>query len=115
LIDDAAREALSDMPPRKEAELDAITLHNLAIMNAGEDPRAAFEKIMFLLQSNPCPPEAFGNLLLLYMKYDQLDAAADFIAQYAEEAQSLVDPVLLFVDKIIANRRRLFDIELNNH
>ena len=31
--DDSAREALTDMPPRLEEELDAVTLHNQAIMN----------------------------------------------------------------------------------
>jgi tetratricopeptide repeat protein 30 len=29
----ASREALTDMPPRSEAELDPITLHNIAMMN----------------------------------------------------------------------------------
>lgn len=28
--DEAAREALTDMPPRSEEELDAVTLHNQA-------------------------------------------------------------------------------------
>lgn len=28
LSDEAAREALTDMPPRSEEELDAVTLHN---------------------------------------------------------------------------------------
>ena len=34
--DDSAREALTDMPPRLEEELDAVTLHNQAIMNMEE-------------------------------------------------------------------------------
>jgi len=29
----AAREALVDMPPRNEEELDPVTLHNQALMN----------------------------------------------------------------------------------
>jgi tetratricopeptide repeat protein 30 len=30
---DATREALTDMPPRSEEELDPVTLHNIALMN----------------------------------------------------------------------------------
>jgi len=34
----AAKEALTDMPPRSEDELDPVTLHNTALVSAGEDP-----------------------------------------------------------------------------
>jgi tetratricopeptide repeat protein 30 len=44
------------MPPRNEEELDAVTLHNTALMNVEEDPETGFEKLQFLLQQNPCPP-----------------------------------------------------------
>jgi hypothetical protein len=33
------------------------------------NPTQGFEKLQFLLQQNPFPPETFGNLLLLYVKY----------------------------------------------
>ena len=65
---DAAREALTDMPPRSENELDAVTLHNQALMNMELKPTDGFGKLQFLLQQNPFPPETFGNLLLLYCK-----------------------------------------------
>ena len=68
--DDAAQEAITDMPPRSEEELDPVTLHNQALMN--DDPTQSFEKLQFLLQQVPCPPEAFSNLLLLYIKYEVL-------------------------------------------
>jgi len=77
---EAAREALTDMPPRLESELDPVTLHNHALMNMDEDPTGGFEKLNFLLNQVPCPPETFGNLLLLYVKYDYLDQAADLLA-----------------------------------
>jgi hypothetical protein len=48
--DDAARECLTDMPPRLEEELDAVTLHNLALMNMDNKPTEGFEKLQFLLQ-----------------------------------------------------------------
>ena len=62
---DAAREALSDMPPRGEDELDPVTLHNQALMHMDTSATAGFRKLNFLLQNPPFPAETFGNLLLL--------------------------------------------------
>jgi tetratricopeptide repeat protein 30 len=61
------------MPPRSDEELDPVTLHNQALMNMKEKPTVGFEKLQFLLQQNPCPPETFPNLLLLYIKYEVCD------------------------------------------
>ena len=58
------------MPPRSEEELDVVTLHNVALMNMDTNATAGFEKLQFLLQQNPFPQETFGNLLLLYLKYE---------------------------------------------
>ncbi|CAB1350360.1 unnamed protein product [Coregonus sp. 'balchen'] len=69
---DAAQEALTDMPPRSEEELDPVTLHNQALMNMDKKPSEGFEKLAFLLQQIPFPPVTFGNLLLLYCKYEYL-------------------------------------------
>ena len=95
------------MPPRSEDELDAVTLHNTALMNMEVivshirhvymtttnlsnmciykkvKPTDGFEKLQFLLQQNPFPPETFGNLLLLYCKYEYYDLAADVLAENA--------------------------------
>mmetsp|Transcript_23975 Transcript_23975/g.66602 ORF Transcript_23975/g.66602 Transcript_23975/m.66602 type:complete len:651 (-) Transcript_23975:113-2065(-) len=80
---DAAKEALTDMPPRNEQELDAVTLHNSALINMDEDPTGGFRKLNFLLQNPPAPPETFGNLLLLYCKPQHafFDLAADVMAE----------------------------------
>lgn len=78
---DAAREALSDMPPRQEEELDPVTLHNQALMYMDSDATAGFRKLNFLLQNPPFPPETFGNLLLLHCKYGYYDLAADILAE----------------------------------
>ncbi|XP_069762887.1 intraflagellar transport protein 70A isoform X2 [Narcine bancroftii] len=78
---EAAKEALTDMPPRSEEELDPVTLHNQALMNMDSKPTEGFEKLQFLLQQNPFPPETFGNLLLLYCKYEYFDLAADVLAE----------------------------------
>jgi len=46
---DQAREALNDMPPRSEEELDPVTLHNQALMNMEADPTTGFSKLNYLL------------------------------------------------------------------
>eukprot|EP00842_Homolaphlyctis_polyrhiza_P003663 jgi/Hompol1/4298/HPOL_003574-RA len=89
-----AREALTDMPPRQEHELDHVTLHNQALMNMDEDPSGGFEKLGFLLQQVPCPPETFGNLLLLYIKYEYFDSAADLLAENSHIAGTNLSPYL---------------------
>lgn len=80
---DAAKEALTDMPPRAEEELDPVSLHNSALLNMDSDPTGGFKKLNFLLQSPPFPPETFANLLLLYCKpmHAFYDLAADVIAE----------------------------------
>mmetsp|Transcript_28198 Transcript_28198/g.47253 ORF Transcript_28198/g.47253 Transcript_28198/m.47253 type:complete len:668 (-) Transcript_28198:51-2054(-) len=80
---EATKEALTDMPPRGEEELDPVTLHNTALMNMDSDPTAGFKKFNFLLKSPPFPPETFGNLLLLYCKpqHGFYDMAADVMAE----------------------------------
>ena len=60
-----------------------MTLHNQALLNTDGKPTEGFEKLQFLLQQNPFPPETFGNLLLLYCKYEYFDLAADVLAENA--------------------------------
>eukprot|EP00800_Vazella_pourtalesii_P015141 TRINITY_DN4041_c0_g1_i1.p1 TRINITY_DN4041_c0_g1~~TRINITY_DN4041_c0_g1_i1.p1 ORF type:complete len:389 (-),score=121.14 TRINITY_DN4041_c0_g1_i1:1617-2714(-) len=60
------------------------------------NPTDGFEKLQFLLLQNPCPPETFSNLLLLYCKYQYYDLAADVLAEnahltYKYLSQSLYD------------------------
>lgn len=90
---EAAKEALTDMPPRAEYELDAVTLHNQALMNIDLNPTESFEKLQFLLQQNPFPPETFANLLLLYCHYDCFDLAADVLAENAHLTYKYLTPV----------------------
>ncbi|NWX83033.1 TT30B protein, partial [Nothoprocta pentlandii] len=99
---EAAREALTDMPPRADEELDPVTLHNQALMNMESQPSEGFEKLQFLLLQNPCPPETFGNLLLLYCKHQYYDLAADVLAENAHLTYKLLTPYLYnFLDAII--------------
>ncbi|KAF7991521.1 hypothetical protein HCN44_008892 [Aphidius gifuensis] len=99
---DAAREALTDMPPRSEEELDAVTLHNQALINMDTKPSEGFEKLQFLLQNEPFPPETFANLLLLYCKYQYYDLAADVLADNVDLTYKYLTPVsFLFILNLI--------------
>lgn len=102
---DAAREALTDMPPRSEEELDAVTLHNQALMNMDTHPTEGFEKLQYLIQQNPFPPETFGNLLLLYCKHEYYDLAADVLAENANLTYKYLSPYLFdFLDALITQQ-----------
>eukprot|EP01137_Pigoraptor_chileana_P006775 Opistho-2@51462 len=102
---DAAKEALTDMPPRSEEELDPVTLHNQALMNMEERATEGFQKMQFLLQQNPCPPETFGNLLLLYCKYQYYDLAADVLAENAHLTYKYLSQYLYdFLDATITQQ-----------
>ncbi|KRX06803.1 hypothetical protein PPERSA_11448 [Pseudocohnilembus persalinus] len=79
-----AKEALLDMPPRNEDELDSVTLMNQALMNIEDDAQGGFKKLNYLLENPPFPPETFANLLLLYCKYGYYNLAADVLAENAD-------------------------------
>lgn len=99
---EAAREALADMPPRNEEELDPVSLHNSALMHMDKDPTSGFRKLNFLIQNPPCPPETFANLLLLYCKHGYYDLAADVLAENAQLTYRLLSPELYdFLDATI--------------
>ncbi|XP_037112051.1 tetratricopeptide repeat protein 30A isoform X2 [Syngnathus acus] len=87
-----AQEALTDMPPRTEEELDTVTLHNQALLNMDSKPSQGFEKLAFLLQQPSFPPVTFGNLLLLYCKHEYFDLAADVLAENAQLTYKLLTP-----------------------
>ncbi|XP_046628064.1 tetratricopeptide repeat protein 30A isoform X3 [Neodiprion virginianus] len=119
---EAAREALTDMPPRSEEELDAVTLHNQALINMDSRPSEGFEKLQFLLQQNPFPPETFANLLLLYCRYQYYDLAADVLAENVHLTYKYLTPYLYdFLDALITQQTspeeayRKFDDLANKH
>ena len=121
---EAAQEALTDMPPRSEKELDPVTLHNTALINMDSDPTTGFKKLNFLLQNPPFPPETFGNLLLLYCKptYNFNDLAADVMAENSHLVQqNLPQDVYDYLDGAILKQSspeeafRKFDEIANKH
>ncbi|XP_056638530.1 tetratricopeptide repeat protein 30A [Diorhabda carinulata] len=102
---DSAKEALTDMPPRAEYELDAVTLHNQALMNFDQNPTEGFEKLQFLLQQNPFPPETFANILLLYCQHECYDLAAEILAENAHLTYKYLTPYMFeFLDAIITQQ-----------
>uniref|UniRef100_A0A672YK47 Tetratricopeptide repeat protein 30 n=1 Tax=Sphaeramia orbicularis TaxID=375764 RepID=A0A672YK47_9TELE len=111
-----AQEALTDMPPRSEEELDPVTLHNQALVNMDTKPSEGFEKLAFLLQQPSFPPVTFGNLLLLYCKHEYFDLAADVLAENAHLTYKFLSPYMYeFLDALLtcqtAPEEKLFSNE----
>uniref|UniRef100_A0A672YKR4 Tetratricopeptide repeat protein 30 n=1 Tax=Sphaeramia orbicularis TaxID=375764 RepID=A0A672YKR4_9TELE len=99
-----AQEALTDMPPRSEEELDPVTLHNQALVNMDTKPSEGFEKLAFLLQQPSFPPVTFGNLLLLYCKHEYFDLAADVLAENAHLTYKFLSPYMYeFLDALLTS------------
>lgn len=92
----SAREALTDMPPRWEEELDSMTLHNQALCSMDMSPTQGFHKLQFLMQQSTYPQETLQNLLILYCKHGYHDLASDVISTYS--------PVK---DKYLSNVRKI--------
>jgi len=88
---DTAAEALTDMPPRAEEELDPVTLHNSALINMEEDPSEGFEKLQHLLASGVAPPMTFANLIVLYLKFGYFSLAADTLAENPDLVNKFMD------------------------
>merc|ERR1711988_1099169 len=102
---EASKDALNDMPPRDEAELDAVTLHNQALMQMDDNPTEGFRKLNFLLHQHPSPPETFVNLLLLYCKHSYYDLAADILAENADLTYKNMNPQdYEFLDALILSQ-----------
>jgi len=98
----AAAATLSQMLPyRSEQDLDAVTLHNQAvIVDVGED--ATFRKLQFLLSNPPFPPETFANILLLYLRHGYEDLASDLLADDTQMTYDLLSQELCqYVDAFL--------------
>ncbi|KAK2727001.1 intraflagellar transport protein 70B-like [Artemia franciscana] len=89
-----SKEALLDLPPREEHDLDSVTLHNQAILDVEFDAMESCNKLQFLTASGE-PPESLSNLLLMLSKYENFDMAHTTFMQYQEQAQNIL-PKYLF-------------------
>jgi len=96
-----AKMALNDMPPRAEEELDAVTLHNQALINIEANVDSGLRKLVFLLNNPPFPPPTFSNLLMLYVKYKFYDLAADVYASHQQFQTFLSQDVREFLEATI--------------
>ena len=96
-----AKMALNDMPPRAEEELDAVTLHNQALINIETSTDSGLRKLNFLLHNPPFPPPTFTNLLMLYVKYKFYDLAADVYASHPQFQVFLTQDVREFLEATI--------------
>lgn len=110
---EAAREALMDLPPRAEAELDSITLHNLALTADQMNGTVKLRRLAFLLELGPlCPLETFSNLLILCCKHEMFDTAADILAEHAQMTYKYLSPFLYdLLDAIITSQTSLEEAE----
>ncbi|KAJ6640195.1 Tetratricopeptide repeat protein 30 like [Pseudolycoriella hygida] len=92
---EGAREALIDLPPRSEPELDPVTLHNLSLTDAS-GTGTGLRRLAFLLELGPptCPPETFSNILLMCCKHEMYDTAADMLAEHAHLTYKYLSPYL---------------------
>ncbi|GIY26722.1 tetratricopeptide repeat protein 30A [Caerostris extrusa] len=74
-------------------------------MNMETHPTEGFEKLQFLIQQSPFPPETFGNLLLLYCKHEYYDLAADVLAENAQLTYKYLTTYLFdFLDALITQQ-----------
>ena len=98
-----AKESLLDMPPRDEAELDIVTLHNTALLHMDDNPQENLNKLQFVLAAGGVhfPREAFHNLLLFYAKYNHLALAADTMAENAHLTVGLDKEVVAWLEAAI--------------
>lgn len=97
-----AKDALAELPNRSDEDLDPISLHNTALITMDEDPKGAFSKLTFLLDSNSPVTETFRNLLLGYCKYEYYDYAADLLGENTELAMTTMGkPMLDFLDAVL--------------
>lgn len=74
--------------------LDAVSIHNDAIINIAEDPSIGIQKLEFLLSKQPFPPETLSNLLTLYTSHGQDHLAVEVFQANKCLAQELLPPDL---------------------
>lgn len=102
---DSAREALTDMPPRWEEELDSVTLHNQALCSMDMSPTQGFHKLQFLMQQSTYPQETLQNLLILYCKHGYHDLASDVISTYSPVKDKYLSNVRKIICLILVSRQ----------
>jgi len=94
--DSAAR--LCDL--QQNENLDAIAIHNDALLNIEEDPSIGIQKLEFLLSDGP--PETLNNLLACYMSHGQGERTAETFTAHRQLAQErLLPEVYAYFDAVV--------------
>lgn len=93
ILVESAKKSMTDLPPRNEEELDAISLHNNAILNVKKTPVETLKKLRYLLDQDSFPPETFQNLMIIYSTFEQYDLMADLMAVYEDHKGKYLSPV----------------------
>lgn len=78
----------------EEDLLDAVTIHNDAIVKFDTDPAAAIQKLQCIITSHPqqqsYPSEALGNILIMFLNQGHEDLASETFETYKNVAQELL-------------------------
>ncbi|GAU90352.1 hypothetical protein RvY_02779 [Ramazzottius varieornatus] len=80
----AAQTSLNSIPPRNEEDIDMVTLHNKAILEAEGEPAESIAALTHIVSQPFYPKETLANLVTLYFREQQFDIAADFMAENTE-------------------------------
>ena len=75
---------MGNIPPRNEEDIDMITLHNKAILDADTAPEEGIEILAHIVSQPSYPRQALSNLVILYFREELFDVAADFMAENIE-------------------------------
>eukprot|EP00986_Skeletonema_menzelii_P002032 scaffold556_cov144-Skeletonema_menzelii.AAC.1 len=90
----ATMKELMDMGEEEEDLLDAVTMHNDAIVKFDTDPAAAIQKLQCIITSQPLhefyPSEAFGNILIMLLNQGHEDLASETFEAYKHVAPELL-------------------------
>ena len=76
-----ARQTWNTMPIGRDEDIDAVSLHNQAIIHIDDDTDHGLSKLIYLLNNPPLPSETFMNLIVLCCKYDLDNQAADLVIE----------------------------------
>lgn len=94
-------DCIGSMPPRLEEDLDPVSLHNSAVFSAQGNPAEAIKKLDHLLTLSSKPTETIANFVLICLRSDAFDLAADALGTHPELAAQLSADFLDFSEAVV--------------
>ena len=83
-----------DIGEVEEEDLDAVTIHNDAILKFDSDPATAIQNLQCIITSQPqqqsYPSEALGNILIMFLNQGREDLASETFEAYKNVAEELL-------------------------